>query len=164
MKRELGLALGFLLLLLGAPVASAGDVPGNGRGHDGDGACARHRHARTPRQVFADHKAALSSGDLDRVMCNYADDAVVLSAGGVARGKEQIRAALQVLMGLLGGAEPTVVTLETAGDVLFITFTLDGPLVSIPDGADTYVIRHGLIRIQTAHDPLVFKAPPGATP
>ncbi|MGC4119301.1 MAG: nuclear transport factor 2 family protein [Myxococcales bacterium] len=119
---------------------------------------------RTPAQVWADRLAAMTVGDLDRVMCDYADDAVVMTPAGVARGKEQIRAGLEMMFTLLGGALPTVTTLNIANNVIFITFTVDTPIVSIVDGADTYVVEHGLIVAQTAHDPLTFKGPPPAAP
>jgi hypothetical protein len=124
--------------------------------------CPSGLESRTPTQVWADRLAAISVGDLDRVMCDYADDAVLVTAGGVASGAAAIRASLEGLLGLLGGNVPTVSTVTIEGKIIFITWFVTSPVVSIPDGSDTFVIKHGKIQYQTAHAPMVFNAPPPA--
>ena len=42
--------------------------------------------ARTPQEVFAHHVEALGGGDLDGIVADYAEDAVVISPAGVLRG------------------------------------------------------------------------------
>ena len=46
---------------------------------------------RTPQEVFAHHGQALAAGDLDEIVADYADDSVVITPAGVARGKDGIR-------------------------------------------------------------------------
>ena len=46
---------------------------------------------RTPQEVFAHHGKALAAGDLDEIAADYADDSVVLTAAGAARGKDGVR-------------------------------------------------------------------------
>ncbi|MDT5219597.1 MAG: hypothetical protein QOF15_1702, partial [Mycobacterium sp.] len=53
---------------------------------------------RTPQEVFAHHGQALAAGDLDAIVADYADDSVVITSAGVARGKDEIR---QVFVKLL---------------------------------------------------------------
>jgi hypothetical protein len=122
--------------------------------------CPKGLHQRTPEQVFADHNAALAAGNFDLAMCDYTDDAVVLTGSTMLKGKAEIRYVLELFWFLFGHKMPTVLTQSVHENVLFITFTVDGEIASIPEGADTYVIEKGLIRTQTAHDPLVFKTPP----
>jgi hypothetical protein len=159
MRRALRLAS--FVLLLSVPALAFADPPQQ-PGEKNGYRCPSGLEKRTPAQVWADRIEAMKVGDLDRVMCDYAKDAVVLTPGGIARGKDQIRFGLQMMFQLLGGVLPTVTTLQTADDVVFVTFTVDTPIVSIVDGADTYVIKHGLIVSHTAHDPLIFKGPPPA--
>ncbi|BCQ06833.1 hypothetical protein JMUB5695_00245 [Mycobacterium heckeshornense] len=53
---------------------------------------------RTPREVFAHHARALAAGDLDEIVADYADDAVLITPDGVMRGKDGIRAAFTRLL------------------------------------------------------------------
>ncbi len=114
---------------------------------------------RTPQQVWNEHLAALQAGDFDRAMCDYAWDARVLMPGTVLRGFNQVKAGFLSFNQLVGNALPTVTSVTIDGEVVFSTFTLQSPLVSIPDGADTFVVRFGLIHYQTVHASLSFNAP-----
>ena len=117
---------------------------------------------RTPEQVFAARIAAVEAGDIDAVMCTYAVDAVVVFPGAPMTGLANIRAAFEQMFMMMGGESPTVTTMTTVGEVVMTTFFYDGPIFSIPDGSDTYVIRHGYIKYQTVHNSLVFNQPPAA--
>ena len=128
--------------------------------------CPKRLQLRTPDQVLADHRAALAAGDLDLAMCNFAEDAVVIHDGGIDRGHEAIRASLELLQTIFGGAVPTV-TEEIIEPILNgphthmvrLRFELTLPFGSIPDGLDTYIITRGRIVAQTAHG-LFIPAPP----
>lgn len=133
-----------LVLFLSAPVVEA-----HGRGGF---RCPPQRHQRTPQQVLADHEAAIASGNLDLVMCDYDDDAQVLMPGTVLSGEDEIRAALSGFMAAFGGVAPNILT-RTFGErgVVLVTWNAFLPQFSVPDGADTFIIKHGLIRAQTVH-------------
>jgi ketosteroid isomerase-like protein len=45
---------------------------------------------RTAQDVFRDHAQAMASGDLARIVDDYADDAVFISQGGVRHGKDGV--------------------------------------------------------------------------
>ena len=51
---------------------------------------------RTPEEVFRHHVQALGAGDLDEIVADYADDAVLITPGGVQRGKDGNAKAYQV--------------------------------------------------------------------
>ena len=53
---------------------------------------------RTPEEVFAHHAQALGAGDLDEIVADYADDAVVITPAGTMRGKDGVRAAFTQLL------------------------------------------------------------------
>lgn len=103
---------------------------------------------RTPQEIFDHHLAALLGGDLDGLVADYADDAVVITAAGVARGKAEVRAAFSKLGGALSGGEFAVKTKVYEGDVLLLEWTHDTSETHI-DGIDTFVFGDGLIRVQT---------------
>jgi hypothetical protein len=116
--------------------------------------CPAYLHTLSPQEVWEFRYAAIAAGDLDLTMCTYARDAVVITPGNVAHGRDEIRQALSMMFQFF--PEPPVLTSVTIdGPVVMVTFHIEGPFLSIPDGSDTYVIHHGLIHYQTVHDTLV---------
>ena len=124
------------------------------------GPCGAGRHRRSAQEVVDDFHAALATGNVHKaVACNYAQNAKVVTAGGIFTGHAAIEAGLAGFGALFGGAFPTVLVDEATRDVVFIVYTLITPFASIPDGSDTFVVRDGLIRTQTVHATIVFGAP-----
>ncbi|ORB90045.1 nuclear transport factor 2 family protein [Mycobacterium persicum] len=104
---------------------------------------------RTPQEVFAHHGRALATGNLDEIVADYADDSVVLTSAGVARGKDAIR---QVFVRLLDDLPDAAWNLKTQifeGDVLFLEWAADAAHHRVDDGIDTFVFADGMIRVQT---------------
>jgi ketosteroid isomerase-like protein len=96
------------------------------------------------------HMESLLAGDVDEVMKDYADDAVMITAGmGVAEGTEALHTAFSMIpTEMFAGFEITeqVVSGETA----MVTWKSD----ALSFGTDTFVIRDGKIVAQT----VVFSA------
>lgn len=104
---------------------------------------------RTPQEVFAHHGKALVSGDLDDIVADYAEDSVVITSAGVARGKDEIR---QVFVKLLDDLPDAAWDLQTQifdGDLLFLEWAADSAVNRADDGVDTFVFRDGMIWAQT---------------
>jgi hypothetical protein len=114
--------------------------------------CPVDLHLRTPEETIEEHIALIQAGEMERAMCNFAQDAVVMLPGQIVRGKTEIQAGLEAFAGLFGDAVPVVETLTTEGPVVLLTFHVFGPELSIPNGSDTYFVRHGKIQYQTVHD------------
>jgi hypothetical protein len=104
---------------------------------------------RTPQEVFDHHGKALGAGDLDEIVVDYADDSVLITAAGVARGKDGIRNAFAKLLGDLPNAEWDLKTQIFDGDVLFLEWAADSAVNRVDDGVDTFVFRDGMIWAQT---------------
>jgi hypothetical protein len=104
---------------------------------------------RTPQEVFDHHGKALGAGDLDEIVVDYADDSVLITAAGVARGKDGIRAAFAKLLGDLPNAAWDLKTQIFDGDVLFLEWAADSAVNRVDDGVDTFVFRDGMIWAQT---------------
>jgi hypothetical protein len=105
--------------------------------------------SRTPREVFAHHGTALAAGDLDEIVVDYAEDSVLLSPAGVARGKDAIRDVFATLLADLPDAHWDLKTQVFDEDVLFLEWTADSSVNRVDDGVDTFVFRDGMIRAQT---------------
>ena len=104
---------------------------------------------RTPQEVFAHHGKALAAGDLDEIVADYADDSVVITSGGVARGKDGIRKVFVKLLDDLPNAAWDLKTQVLDGDVLFLEWAADSAVNRVDDGVDTFVFRDGMIWAQT---------------
>jgi ketosteroid isomerase-like protein len=107
--------------------------------------------ARSTRQVFDDHVAALESADMPKLIADYADDALLLIFDGSFVGTEAIKAyfegALQAMPNLvfsLGGR------VAVEGDTLLVEWSAESDTVSIPEAVDTLIIRDDKIQRQTA--------------
>jgi hypothetical protein len=104
---------------------------------------------RTPQEVFAHHGKALAAGDLDGIVVDYADDSVLITSAGAARGKDGIRQAFAKLLGDLPNAAWDLKNQIFEGDVLFLEWAADSATNRVDDGVDTFVFRDGSIWAQT---------------
>jgi hypothetical protein len=104
--------------------------------------------ARTPQEVFAHHGESLGAEDLESIVSDYADDAVLVLQKQVYRGKDGAR---QVFTQLLAGVPQAQWDLDTvfADDVLYLEWKAKGGGRAVDNGIDTFIFRDGLIRVQT---------------
>jgi ketosteroid isomerase-like protein len=110
--------------------------------------------ARTPQEIFAHHAEALIAGDLEGIVSDYTDDAVFITADGVQRGKDGVRAAFAALLGELPNATWDVPVQVFEGDVLYIEWSAVSEKTRVTDGVDTFVFAGDGIRVQTVRHTL----------
>jgi ketosteroid isomerase-like protein len=106
---------------------------------------------RTPQEVLAHHGRALGAEDLDEIVADFADDAVVITPAGVNRGKDGVREAFTRLFADLPHAAWDVKTQMYQDNVLLLEWAADTAESRADDGVDTLVFRDGLIQAQTVH-------------
>jgi hypothetical protein len=104
---------------------------------------------RAPQKVFAHHGKALAAGDLDEIVADYADDSVVITSAGIARGRDGVRTVFAKLLDGLPNAAWDLKTQILDGDVLFLEWAADSAVNRVDDGVDTFVFRDGMIQVQT---------------
>jgi len=104
---------------------------------------------RTPQEVFRHHAQALGAGDLEGIVADYADDAVLITPGGVLRGQDGVRKGFTQLLADVPDAAWDIRTEIYEGDVLFLEWAADAAATRVEDGIDTFVFRDGMIRVQT---------------
>lgn len=126
-------------------------------GHNQD--CPGDLEHRTTEQTIEEHIALIQAGNIDEALCDYAPDAAVILPGQVVTGLDNIRAGLEGIGSLLGGAIPEVTSLTTHDSTGLLTFSAFGTPCTIPDGSDTYIVKKGRIVTQTVHD--TFESAPG---
>jgi hypothetical protein len=105
--------------------------------------------ARTPREIFQHHAEALMAGDLDEIVADYNDDAVLITPSGAVHGKDGVRQAFVDLLAVIPDAKWDVPTQIFENDVLFIEWTAETATTRVRDGIDTFVFAGDGIRVQT---------------
>ena len=104
---------------------------------------------RSPQEIFAHHADVLIKADIDGIVSDYAEDAVLITAAGIRRGKAGVREGFEELLGALPNANFSVPVQQFVDDLLYIEWTATSANSSVADGVDTFVFRDGLIRAQT---------------
>lgn len=104
--------------------------------------------ARTPEEVFAHHGGSLGAEDLEEIVADYADDAILVVQKKVYRGKDGAR---EVFTQLLSDVPQASWELDKtfADDVLYLEWKATGGGRKVEDGIDTFIFRDGMIRVQT---------------
>jgi ketosteroid isomerase-like protein len=103
---------------------------------------------RSAEEVFAHHGSALGAENLEDIISDYTDDAILVVHGKVYRGKDGAR---QVFTQLLNDVPQATWDLDTVfcDDVLYLEWKAEGKGGSVDDGIDTFVFADGQIRVQT---------------
>jgi ketosteroid isomerase-like protein len=104
---------------------------------------------RSAEEIFAHHGQALGAEDLEDIVSDYADDAILVVQGDVYRGKDGAR---DVFTQLLSDVPHASWDLDTvfAGNVLYLEWKARSDTRRhVEDGVDTFVFDNGKIRAQT---------------
>jgi ketosteroid isomerase-like protein len=112
---------------------------------------------RTPQEVFAHHSTAFGAKDIDEIVADFADDAVMITPAGVNRGKDGVRKAYRQIFADLPHAAWDTKSNTYGDDVLLSEWAADASQ-SRADGVDTFVFGDGQIRVQTVHYTLQRKS------
>jgi hypothetical protein len=107
-------------------------------------------NTRTPQEVFEHHGSTLGGGDLEGILEDYSDDAVLIVQSQVYRGKDGARQVFAQLLADVPEAEWNLSTVF-AEDVLYLEWSADANAVGrrVDDGIDTFIFSDGRIRVQT---------------
>lgn len=106
----------------------------------------------TTKDVFDHHLAAFLAGDIEETMRDYDDASVFISANGISKGRDEIRAGFERLFGSIFAPGTYTFTTDTTqfdGDIAYATWHMEGQAADIALGTDTFVIVDGTIRVQT---------------
>lgn len=104
---------------------------------------------RTPQEVFGHHGQSLGAGDLEEIVADYSDDAILIVQGKVFHGKDGAREVFIQLLSDVPNAEWDL-TQVFDGDVLYLEWKAVSPEGrKVEDGIDTFIFEDGMIRVQT---------------
>jgi ketosteroid isomerase-like protein len=102
----------------------------------------------TTRDVFDRHLSHEADGDLDAILADYAPDAVLATPDGIGAGHDYIRKSFEQVLPLLAPLELKS-SIQTQGEVVYLTFRAQRDGTDELVGTDTFVIRDGLIQMHT---------------
>lgn len=106
---------------------------------------------RTPQEVFEHHAKALGDEDIEQILADYADDAVLITKDGVVRDRAGIEATFRGLIEQIPHATWDLKTQVYDGDLLLLEWAVTSEKHSVDDGVDTFVFKDGRIAAQTVH-------------
>lgn len=105
--------------------------------------------------TFNRHVDAFRAADVDKVLADFANDAIVITPDGVFEGKNSIRTIYEGLLAEFGninaGDSPGILpdVLHMRDDTLFITWHAESLQHTFAFGTDTFVIEGSRIKRQT---------------
>ena len=105
--------------------------------------------ARTTQEVFDNHKAAMQSGNMARLMADYADDAVMLLLDQSAVGKEAIQAGFANFFDTFPGLNISFDRTAVKDDIFLLQWSGESDMATFPYGVATFVIQNDKIQRQT---------------
>lgn len=107
---------------------------------------------RSTQEVFNDHLARADRNDIaGDIATNFADDCVLLTTYGRFEGVDGVRAAAELLAQQVPDAKYQYTQRTVHGDVAFLEWTAIGRGAVVCDGADSFLIRDGRVRVMTIH-------------
>jgi len=113
-------------------------------------------------RTVRDFLTAWDARNLDGMMAEYADDAVVILPGQPPfQGVDKIRPLMQSFVDDFSkpGAFWDTYAITPAGDVVYILWRAENPAAKFPFGSNTYVVENGKIAYHTiAFDPAFMQA------
>ena len=103
--------------------------------------------ARTPSELIQGHLDAIARGDVDAVMADYADDAVMTFPLQILEGKPGIRAFfVDIITRSKGRPAPEILKIWHQGDAGYVTWRNGGM-----EGSDEFLLKDGKIRVQAIY-------------
>lgn len=107
---------------------------------------------RGTAEVFDDHLARADRGDVEGdIAANFAPDCVLLTTYGRFEGHDGIRAAAALLDRQVPEARYRYLQRTVQGELAFLEWTASGRGASVDDGADSFLVRDGRVRVMTIH-------------
>lgn len=100
----------------------------------------------TEAESFAQARlAAFGTGDLDALVGQYADDAVIVTPQGAITGADNIRGMIEGILAEFGapGTSFNLMTTQAAGDVVAFTWSAETGRAVYAFASDNFVLRDG---------------------
>lgn len=112
----------------------------------------RNLSKRSAEEVFEDHLHLAKNGDIETELAkNNSKDIVLLTNFGVFHGHKGVRKAAKILEKEIPNGTFNYKTKLCHNNICYLHWTADSEGTYIEDGADSYLIEDGVIKIQTIY-------------
>ena len=114
----------------------------------------------TTQEVLDHHLKSFGEGDLEGILSDYAEDAVLFTSKGPLKGVEAIKPLFETLFAEFSkpGVWFEMQTQSVEGDYAYIVWSAETPDNSYQLGTDTFVIHDGKIVAQSFAGKIIPKA------
>jgi len=113
---------------------------------------------RTTQEVFDSHKEAIETLNIEKLMADYAEDAVLVTLDGAFYGKDAILTGFfQAFLEQFPDLAVTYDKIVCEGDVCLLQWSGDASAATIPVGIGVLIIQDGLIQRQVEWAEIVPK-------
>lgn len=106
---------------------------------------------RTSEEFFKQHNDAFAAGDVDKLLADYHEDAVIVTQSGTLQGKEQIRGLFEQFIAEFSQPDTSLEWVHQAieGPVVHIVWKAETPSNVYDFAAETFFLRDGKVSFQT---------------
>lgn len=103
------------------------------------------------KKFFEQHSKAFGAGDIERLLADYSDDAVIIMQSGTLTGKEQIRGLFKKFVAEFNHPDTKFEMLHQAfeGPIVHIVWKAETTANVYDHASETFVLRDGKIAFQT---------------
>ncbi len=103
------------------------------------------------KEVFDRHGKAFAENDMEALLADYADDAVVVTPDRTVTGLTEIRAHFEEAFKAFPKDSSTYETIKTVikGDLAFTVWKAKTPVLEFSYATDTFIVQNGKITRQT---------------
>lgn len=99
--------------------------------------------------VLSRNGAAFASGDLEAILANYAEDAVMVRPGCTYRGHDELRQMFREVLANLAGLNSSITSLTIGEGIGLMTWTATSAGGRVLQGVDTFVVADDRIVAQS---------------
>ncbi len=103
------------------------------------------------KKVIEHHLQAFGSGDIEAVLSDYTEESIVITPEATLKGLDQIKGLFTKIGSLFPaeGSDFSLDRMDVTNELGYIVWHATTPIVVIPLGTDTYVVKDNKIMIQT---------------
>lgn len=107
--------------------------------------------AQSTEEVLTHHLSAFGAGDVDAIMADYAEGAVVVNEAGVMKGHDEIRPLFEAFVAEFSkpGTTFEMIDQKVEGELAYIVWSAETADNVYEYATDTFVIHDGKIVYQT---------------
>jgi ketosteroid isomerase-like protein len=110
------------------------------------------RSGEQTEKILLRHWQAFGAGDVEAIMADYAEDAVLITPDGTLKGQTQIRSLFAQIFENMFPPDKTSLNLAkqvVEGEIAYILWSGSSLRYNAPLATDTFVMRNGKIVAQT---------------